>query len=127
MVAFTITIYLVPEINPVNVAEVVVKDAGVTGDPFKVITNEVAFAPPDHDTVNPEDVIEEIVTPVGADGAGRGGPVVVALNDVEEEEPPVLTAVTIIEYAVLTVNPVNVADEEVEEEGVEAEPFKVYV
>jgi len=99
----------------------------VAATPFAKKLNDVAFAAPDHATVNPEDVIEENVTLVGAEGAGGGGPVVVAVNEKEEFEPPVLTAVTTNAYAVLTVKPVNVADEEVEEEGVEAEPFKVYV
>lgn len=125
--AVTIKEYVFPGNNPDITAGLAVYVDAVAAIPFAVKLNDVAFAPPDHATVNPEDVIEENVRLVGAEGAGGGGPVVVAVNDAEEAEPPLLTAVTTIAYAVLTVNPANVAEEEVEEDGVEAEPFKVYV
>jgi hypothetical protein len=52
---------------------------------------------------------------------------VLTLNDEEEVFPPVFTAVTITLYAVLAASDVNVAELAVEEEGVAAEPFNVYV
>ena len=52
---------------------------------------------------------------------------VVILNAEEGVLPAAFTAVTITLYAVLAARPVNVAEVAVEEEGVAAEPFNVYV
>ena len=84
----------------------------------------MAPVPPAQFTLNAEDVIllpEMSVNCVGA--AIR----VVTLNDEEEVLPVEFTAVTITLYAVLATSEVNVAEVAVEEEGVAAEPFNVYV
>ena len=82
----------------------------------------MAPAAPYHITMKPVAVTELEPKLLGAPGAATK---VVTLSDDDGVDPPAFTAVTITAYAVFTVNPVNVADDPVDEAGVVVVPFNV--